>query len=42
MPQIKFLPHDDICPEGKTIQAEAGISLCDAALANDIENRTCL
>ncbi len=36
MPKIKFLPHEDICPEGKTIEAEAGISICNAALANGI------
>lgn len=36
MPKIKFLPHEDICPEGKTIEAEAGISICNAALASGI------
>lgn len=37
MPKIKFLPHEDICPEGKTIEAEVGVSICNAALANDID-----
>lgn len=37
MPTIKILPHEDICPEGKLIQVESGISICDAALSNDID-----
>jgi 2Fe-2S ferredoxin len=37
MPQIIFLPHEEICPEGKVIEAEPGISICDAALKNGIE-----
>ncbi|GMR18460.1 MAG: ISC system 2Fe-2S type ferredoxin [Gammaproteobacteria bacterium] len=37
MPRIVFLPHDEICPEGKTIEAEPGISICDAALGADVE-----
>ncbi len=37
MPQIIFLPHEEICPEGAVIQAESGTSICDAALANGIE-----
>ena len=37
MPQIIFLPHEEICPEGAVIDAEAGISICDAALKNGIE-----
>ena len=36
MPKIKFLPHEEICPGGRTIEAEAGISICNAALANGI------
>ena len=36
MPKITFLPHEQICPEGKTVEVEAGISVCDAALKNDI------
>jgi len=32
MTRITFLPHPQICPEGKTIEAEPGISICDAAL----------
>ena len=37
MPQIIFLPHDELCPEGKVIEAEPGVTVCDAALANGIE-----
>ncbi len=37
MPQLIFLPHEELCPEGAVIQAESGITVCDAALANGIE-----
>jgi 2Fe-2S ferredoxin len=37
MPQIIFLPHEEICPEGAVIQAEPGTTVCDAALQNGIE-----
>lgn len=37
MPQIIFLPHDELCPEGKVIEAEAGETVCDAALREGIE-----
>lgn len=37
MPQIIFLPHEEICPEGAVIEVEAGISICDAALQHDID-----
>lgn len=32
MPQIRILPHAQICPEGATIDAAPGTSICDAAL----------
>ncbi|OGI45539.1 MAG: ferredoxin, 2Fe-2S type, ISC system [Candidatus Muproteobacteria bacterium RBG_16_65_34] len=32
MPQLSFLPHPEICPDGKTIEVEPGVSICDAAL----------
>jgi 2Fe-2S ferredoxin len=32
MPKITFLPHQKICPNGVTIEAPAGTSICDAAL----------
>ena len=37
MPQIIFLPHEEICPDGIVIEAETGMTICDAALANGIE-----
>ncbi len=37
MPQIIFLPHEEICPEGAVIEVESGTTVCDAALANGIE-----
>ena len=37
MPKIIVLPHEEICPEGIVIDAQPGISLCDALLANDVE-----
>ena len=32
MPKLIFLPHEKICPEGIVIEAESGVSICDAAL----------
>jgi ferredoxin, 2Fe-2S len=37
MPQIIVLPHEELCPEGAVLQAESGISICDALLSNGIE-----
>ncbi len=37
MPRIRFLPHEELCPEEKTIEVEPGISICDAALSQGIE-----
>ena len=37
MPQIIFLPHEEICPEGAVIDADKGTTICDAALAGGIE-----
>ncbi len=37
MPKLIFLPHEELCPDGMVIEAESGTSVCDAALANDIE-----
>jgi len=37
MPQIIFLPHEEICPEGAVIEVETGTTICDAALANGID-----
>jgi 2Fe-2S ferredoxin len=37
MPEIIILPHEEICPEGAVINAEPGISLCNAMLNSGIE-----
>lgn len=37
MPQIIFLPHEEMCPDGAVFSVEPGISICDAALQNGIE-----
>ena len=37
MPQIIFLPHEEICPEGAVIDVKPGITICDAALENNID-----
>ena len=36
MTRLTFLPHPQICAEGKTIEVEPGISICDAALSAGI------
>ena len=37
MPLIKVLPHEALCPGGKTFEAPAGVSLCEALLDAEIE-----
>jgi 2Fe-2S ferredoxin len=36
MPKLTFLPCES-CPEGKTIEAKTGESICEQALKNGIE-----
>ncbi|HMZ02856.1 MAG TPA: 2Fe-2S ferredoxin, partial [Burkholderiaceae bacterium] len=36
MPVIKILPHHELCPEGTSIQAAPGTSICEALLENGI------
>jgi 2Fe-2S ferredoxin len=36
MPQIIFLPHHEICPDGAVVEAQKGESICEAALRNDL------
>jgi len=36
MPTIKILPHAEYAPEGKTISAPAGTSICEALLENGV------
>lgn len=37
MPTIKFLPHENLCPEGAEVVIETGMSILDAALSHGIE-----
>ncbi len=37
MTRLIILPHDEICPHGAVIEAEPGVSLCNAMLNNGIE-----
>ncbi|HEY8976772.1 MAG TPA: ISC system 2Fe-2S type ferredoxin [Burkholderiaceae bacterium] len=37
MTVIKILPHATLCPEGKTIEAAPGTSVCEALLENGVE-----
>ncbi|MBT9493045.1 MAG: ISC system 2Fe-2S type ferredoxin [Paucibacter sp.] len=36
MPVIKILPHAEYCPEGMTLSAPAGTSICEALLDNKV------
>lgn len=36
MPQIIFLPHAELCPDGAVVEANSGTSVLDAALQNGI------
>ena len=37
MPVIRILPHADYCPEGASVQAPRGTSVCEALLDHGIE-----
>jgi len=37
MPTIRVLPHTEYCPDGKTLQARSGDSICETLLENGIE-----
>jgi 2Fe-2S ferredoxin len=37
VPVIRILPHPEYAPDGKTIEAPAGTSLCEAMLDNGVE-----
>ena len=30
------MPHETLCPDGREIEVEPGVSICDAALSNGI------
>jgi ferredoxin, 2Fe-2S len=36
MPQVIFLPHAELCPDGAAIEVESGVSVLDVALQNGI------
>jgi 2Fe-2S ferredoxin len=36
MPQIIFLPHAELCPDGAVLEAEKGTTVLDVALRNGI------
>ena len=37
MTKVTVLPHDTLCPEGATLEAEPGRSICDTLLEHHIE-----
>jgi len=37
MTKIIFLPHEELCPEGRVVETEAGETILDAAKANGID-----
>lgn len=37
MPTIRVLPHADYCPQGVTLQAQPGDSICETLLEHGIE-----
>ncbi|MFC3121139.1 ISC system 2Fe-2S type ferredoxin [Agaribacter flavus] len=36
MPQVIFLPHEELCPDGAVLEAKEGDSVLDTALKNGI------
>jgi len=36
MTTIRILPHPDLCPQGATVEAAPGTSVCEALLENNI------
>ncbi len=36
MPQIVFLPHEELCPDGAVVEANEGETVLDVALKNGI------
>ena len=37
MPVIRILPHAEFCPQGDTLEARSGTSICEALLEHGIE-----
>ena len=36
MPVIHILPHPELCPEGRVLEARRGASLCESMLASEV------
>ena len=36
MPQVIFLPHAELCPDGAVLEAPSGTTVLDVALKNGI------
>lgn len=36
MPQVIFLPHSELCPDGAVIEVKSGATVLDVALSNGI------
>ena len=37
MPQVIFLPHAELCPDGAVLEAPSGTTVLDLALKNGID-----
>ena len=37
MPKVTFLPNPDLCPDGVTVDANKGDTICKVALDNNIK-----
>lgn len=37
MPQVIFLPHDELCPDGAVAEAKTGETVLDVAIRNGID-----
>ena len=37
MPTVVFLPHEELCPNGKQVEASKGETVLDVALKHDID-----
>lgn len=37
MPQVTVLPHQELCPQGKILQADTGTALIEVLLKNGVE-----
>ena len=37
MPKVTFLPNPDLCPDGVTVDANEGDTICKVALDNNIK-----